>query len=292
MTERVVADLVIDARSTLGECPVWDDRYGDLLWVDMPSGDLHRWQLSAQKHDVFHVSDFISAIALDREGAYIAALRDQVVHLNSSAALTDVIVAVDVGSACRLNDGKCDSFGRFWVGSTAYDEKTSAANLYCVYRDGQAVSVLEGVTISNGLDWSRDTRQMYYIDSPLKRIDVFDFDIDTGTITNRRPLIDTHDTPGEPDGMTVDADGALWVAFWGGARVKQYSPRGEELQEILVPPANVTSCAFGGSSLTDLYITTAADDDVQGDLNSDTHAGGVFVAQLGIQGRPSNRFNR
>jgi sugar lactone lactonase YvrE len=291
MAKCVTADLVVDARSELGESPVWDDRRSELLWVDMPKGNLHRWHPTTQRHDVMHVSEFVSMIALDSRGAYVAALRNQIVRLDWAATFTELVATVDVGGECRLNDGKCDSAGRLWLGSTAYDEKTAVARLYCLNTNGDPVSVLAGVTISNGLDWSLDGRHMYYIDSPLKRIDVFDFDLEKGSATNRRALIDTQGVTGEPDGMTVDAEGAIWVAFWGGSRVKRYSPTAEELEEIYVPPANVTSCTFGGPGLTDLFITTAADDEDSVDPTCDSHAGAVFVASLGIQGRPSRRFN-
>jgi sugar lactone lactonase YvrE len=282
-------DLLIDAQALLSESPVWDDRREVLFWVDVPRGAIHSWNPVGLKHSVVDVSDLLGAIALDERGNCLAATRDRVLRVDLDSQHSTLLEALDVGELCRLNDGKCDPAGRFWVGSMALDETEPLGRLYRVDGPGAHYIAEEGIVISNGLDWNPQSDIMYYIDSPLHRIDIFDFEVATGTIANRRAFIDTRDVPGEPDGMTVDAEGCLWVAFWGGARVRSYSPEGHLISEMTLPVANVTNCAFGGRSLDELYITTAASDSTS-DTPLEAHAGAVFVVRPGAIGRPPSRF--
>jgi len=160
----------------------------------------------------------------------------------------------------RVNDGTCDRHGRFWAGTMAYDEAAPAGlgKLYRLDPDLSVRTMVDGVSISNGIDWSPDDRLMYYIDSPTRRVNVFDFDLDDGAITNRRTLIHVDASVGFPDGMTVDANGDLWVAVWGGSRVVHYAPDGSERGMVRFPVSQTSSCAFGGADRRDLYVTSAA----------------------------------
>jgi sugar lactone lactonase YvrE len=178
-----------------------------------------------------------------------------------------------------MNDGACDSGGRFWAGSMRLDEGAGGACLYRLDPDHRVHTVCEGVTVSNGLAWSLDDTLLYYVDTPTSAIDVFDFDPATGAATGRRTLTKVD---GHPDGLTADAEGFLWVAFWGGGQVRRYSPEGELAEVVDVPAAHTTKPAFGGADLRDLYITTAAGDD--------PHAGGLFVARPGVAGLPARAY--
>jgi sugar lactone lactonase YvrE len=156
--------------------------------------------------------------------------------------------------------------------------------------DGHVTRVLAGLAIANGMAWSHDDRLLYFIDSATGRIDVLDFDPADGRATNRRPLIEIPARAGWPDGMTIDANGALWVALWDGHAVRRYTPAGDLDRIVELPVARVTSCTFGGPSLTDLYVTTARDGLSADQLAAQPLAGGLFVVRPGVGGLPAFRF--
>jgi sugar lactone lactonase YvrE len=191
-----------------------------------------------------------------------------------------------------MNDGKCDSAGRFWAGTMAYDFTPGAAALYRLDRDFKVTTMVNRVTLSNGLDWTEDDRSMYYIDSLAHGIDAFDFDAREGTIGRRRRLVeipsDSTAPTGEtvPDGMTLDAEGFLWVAVFGSSEVRRYSPLGDVDCIVRLPVCAVTSCAFGGEELTELYITS----NVVFDDGREPLAGAVFRCTPGVRGRPARVF--
>ena len=186
----------------------------------------------------------------------------------------------------RMNEGSCDPDGRFYCGSMAYDKRPGAATLYRLDPDGSVHVVLEGVTISNGLDWSPHGALAYYNDTATGRVDVFDYDRDPG-LTGRRPLVRIPDEVGRPDGLTVDAEGAVWVALNGGGAVHRYTPEGalEEVVELPVP--KVTACIFGGPRLDELFITTSREGLEPG---TDPLAGSLFRPVVGVTGRPTSEF--
>lgn len=284
-----VPDLLVDAQALEAESPVWDNEHEELLWVDVPRGTLHCWNSLNNMHSVVQVSDYIGSIALDETGGCLVAARDRVLRLDLVSNMSTVTESIEVGELCQLNDGKCDRAGRFWIGSMAIDETEPLGCLYRVDAPGIHQTAQEGIVISNGLDWSPACDTMYYIDSALPRVDAFDFDLAMGVVTNRRVFVDTRDVPGEPDGMTVDAEGCLWVAFWGGGRVRRYSPEGQAISELMLPVSNVTSCTFGGQHMDELYITTATSGSAA-DSATEAHAGAVFVASPGAVGRLASRF--
>jgi sugar lactone lactonase YvrE len=184
----------------------------------------------------------------------------------------------------RMNDGACDPLGRFWAGTMHLDETHGAGALYRLDANGNAATILTGVTISNGIGWCPDAEHLYFVDTPTRGVDVFDFDAASGAIENRRRVATIEDGAGGPDGLVVDVEGCIWVALWGGWAVRRYSPDGELLAIVDVPAARVTKPAFGGPELDRLYVTTAmpdAPDPVQ------PHAGGVFVVDPGVRGLAS-----
>lgn len=183
--------------------------------------------------------------------------------------------------ANRSNDAKCDPAGRLWLGTMPEDGASPAGGLYRV-AGGHAELVLTGCTISNGLGWSPAGERLYYVDSPTRRIDVLDFDIASGAATHRRPLVDVAHLPGVPDGLAVDVEGALWVAFHDGGAVHRFAADGEHLSTIEVPVARPTSCAFAGPELDRLVITTATAPDGSG--------GDLLVADPGVRGQPVAAF--
>jgi sugar lactone lactonase YvrE len=231
----------------------------------------------------------VGSIALRARAGFIAAVSHRIWTIDARRQSRVFAAVGDAADGCRLNDGKVGPDGRFWVGTMALDERSPVGALYAFDRSGKSSTMLEGVTVSNGLDWSPDARTFYYVDSPTRRVDAFDFDLDTGEISNRRPFV-TADLDAEPDGLTVDSEGYVWVAYWGGWCVRRYSPRAQLDQEIVVPASQVTSCTFGGKDLGELYITTASDGLRLPDLDTQPHAGGVFAARPGSVGLAARLF--
>jgi sugar lactone lactonase YvrE len=169
--------------------------------------------------------------------------------------------------------------------------QAGTANLYCLDTDGTLRHVFGGVTTSNGLDWSPDERTMYYIDTPTLQVAAFDYDAETGAISNRRAIIAFPPGVGRPDGMTLDAEGMLWIAHWDGGRISRWNPAdGRQLQEIRLPVARVTSCCFGDSNLDRLYITTARHGLTEDQLRDQPHAGSLFAVTPGVPGRPAHEY--
>jgi sugar lactone lactonase YvrE len=190
----------------------------------------------------------------------------------------------------RMNDGACDPAGRFWAGTMALDERPQAGALYRLDPDGTVHTMLAGVTISNGIDWSLDGRRMYYVDSPTRRIDVFDFDPGTGAIADRRPFVEIPAEAGIPDGITVDAAGFVWLALWGGAALHRYAPDGTRERTVPLPVSHPTSCAFGGPDLDELYVTSARRPLTPDERAHEPMAGGLLRVRPGVTGRPAHVF--
>jgi sugar lactone lactonase YvrE len=187
------------------------------------------------------------------------------------------------GDAVRMNEGGCDPDGRFYCGSMAYDKQPGAASLYRLDPDGSVHVVLDRVTISNGLDWSPDGTLAYYSDTATGSVAVFDYDAETG-LTGRRTFVDT---AARPDGLTVDAEGGVWVALVNLGVVRRYLPDGTLDDVVELPVRRVTACTFGGPSLTELFITTSREGLDPGD---DPPAGSLFRANVGVTGQPVREF--
>lgn len=234
----------------------------------------------------------VGAVALTDGGALIAACEYGYAWLDEATGRLDTIgTASEQVPGMRMNDGKCDTRGRFLAGNMTLTRRPGAAKLFALDQALTIRTLLADLTLSNGLGWSPDGTRFYHIDTPARRLDVYDYDADEGYPSGRRVLADLRDTEGLPDGLTVDADGCIWVAMArGGAAVRRFSPEGAPLQVLRIPAAKVTSCTFGGPDLDELYITTACFglDEVQ--LARQPHAGAVFRARPGVRGLPPNLF--
>jgi sugar lactone lactonase YvrE len=286
----ISAELLVDARSTLGEGPVWDDEARRLWWVDILEGCVHRTDPSTARDEVFDAGQYVGAVGLRSSGGLVAAVRDGFATFDPSSGRLDLIADLqDDARSLRANDGKVDPAGRFWAGMMAQDHRDGAGALYRLDADRSVHRMVDGTSISNGLDWSPDARTMYYIDSTPRTVDRFAYDRSTGDITGRETLITMPDGI-FPDGMTVDADGCLWVALWDGWAVERYTPDGRLDRRIDVPAAQASSCAFGGPELDLLFITTAQEGFPAGGKRDQPHAGSLFVCRPGVDGRPSPRY--
>jgi sugar lactone lactonase YvrE len=281
------AELVLDARAALGEGPVWDARTSELLWVDITGGAVHRFDPSSGLDRSFETGGFVGAVAPRAAGGYVLAVQNGFAVADRDG---DVRLLAEVEAdrpETRMNDGACDGSGRFWAGTMNVDGVTRSGSLYRLDPGGDVTRMVANVTISNGIGWSLDDRVMYFVDTADGGVDAFDFEPETGAISGRRRLVTIEDGAGGPDGLTMDAEGCLWVALWDGWAVRRYAPDGTHLGTVDVPAARVTKPAFGGRDLTDLYITTAAADEPD---PRQPHAGGIFRAQPGVTGRPANAF--
>jgi sugar lactone lactonase YvrE len=278
------AYLLFDARAKLGEGALWDSVRQRLLWVDILGHTANLFDPATGENRAYPAGAPVGTIVPTASGQALIALGRGVSRLNLDSGEITPFTAPLEPEGSRLNDGKCDPQGRLWVGGMGKD-----ARLHVVFPDGHAESRLEGVRISNGITWSRDGRTMHYIDTPTRRVQVFDFDPDTATISQRTTWPEV--TSGHPDGSTVDADGGVWVCFWDGWRVDRYdSETGRVTDTIAVPAARVTSCAFGGPNLDTLYITTSRHPDNAPDADRQPHSGGIFTAKVGRLGLPAHRF--
>lgn len=284
-------DVVLDARATLGEGPTWDPDSRSLFWVDILRNLIHRFDPATGEDVAFDAGRPVGALALRVSGGLVLALEDGIALASASGDRVELVAPVgEDDPATRFNDGKCDPAGRFWAGTMAYDEAPGAGALYRFDPDHRVERMLTGVSISNGLAWSLDQRMMYYIDSPTQAVDAFDYDQETGTIDRRRRVVEIPKAMGIPDGMTIDAEGGLWVALWGGWAVHRYRPDGRLDRVVEVPAAHVTSCAFGGPALDDLFVTSAQDGLDEAALAAQPHAGAVFRCRPGVAGVPAHRF--
>jgi sugar lactone lactonase YvrE len=287
----IQADLLVDAHANLGEGPVWDDREGWLWWVDILGEAIHRTDPATGRDDTVPVGQLIGAVVVRASGMLVAAVREGFVAVDPASGRIELLAPVEADDrTTRMNDGKVDPAGRFWAGTMGVDHRPNAGALYRLDPDLRVTAMVPRTTISNGLDWSPDARTMYYIDTPTRRVDRFDFDPSTGAITGRAPAIPIREGAGSPDGMTVDADGYLWVALWDGWAVERYSPDGRLDRRVEVPVQQASSCAFGGPDLDQLFITTAQEGFPPGGMPDQPHAGGLFVCRPGVRGRASFRF--
>ena len=277
------AEQVTGSVAHHGEGPVWSARWGGLRWVDMLAGDV----LSLADDGTVgrrHVGDVAAALRPRRGGGAVIAVERGFALEDADGSLT-TLDPVWADPSVRMNEGGCDPDGRFWCGSMAYDKRPGGAAVYRLDPDGSARQVLDGVTISNGLEWSPDGSLAYYDDTATGRVDVFDYDAGSG-LGNRRPFVELPEGLC-PDGLTVDADGGVWVAMNGSGAVHRYRPDGVLDGVVELPTKQVTACTFGGPALDQLFLTTSREGMAPGD---DPIAGSLFRAAVGVRGLPVREF--
>ncbi|MEU9286620.1 SMP-30/gluconolactonase/LRE family protein [Streptomyces sp. NPDC048275] len=250
-------DVAVRAEAALGEGPTWDPREQRLIWVDILGSRVHTYAPASGRRTVLATEQHVGAAKPRAGGGLVVNLRDGV-GLYGPSGSPDAFrwLHRDPVPGRRGNDAAIAPDGTLWAGTMRYDEAPGGGTLSRFAPDGTVHTLLDDVTVSNGTGWSPDGRLMYYIDTPTRRIDVFDVGDDQLPV-NRRQLAAVADGDGFPDGLTVDADGCVWVAFWDGGAVRRYTPDGVLDRVLELPVRRPTACAFGGADLTDLYITTA-----------------------------------
>jgi sugar lactone lactonase YvrE len=283
----MTAPTQVTRPAELAESPVWDSRRQSLLWVDITRGHVHRYDPVSGEDTVTAIGVPVGAVAARRgEGLILAAARG-FAFLDERTGSLEWLWAQARGD--RMNDGKCDPDGRFLAGTLTSARVPGAAALYRLDTGGQIAVLIENVTLSNGLGWSPDGTLLYFADTPLERVDVLDYDVTTGTVGARRTFADLREAPGRPDGLTVDADGGVWIAMARGGAVRRYTPDGRLDHVVELPVPLVTSVTFGGGDLTDLYVTTSREGLGPADLAEQPQAGGVFcLPASGARGLPAN----
>jgi sugar lactone lactonase YvrE len=279
-----------DVTAVLGEGPYWVPEDDCLLWVDIVGAHLHRTYFPSEET----VTDSLSAVsaAFPVVGGGILTVGGAALTLLFPAERggrwsSRIIAEVPAREDLRFNDAGVDPAGRVWAGSMHTTEAEPLGELYRLDPGPRLNPVVKNVTVSNGLGWSPDGSRMYYADSPLRRVDVFDYDPATGEAFARRTFADLSDAEGVPDGLTVDLDGCVWVAMWGGSALRRFTPSGEQDAVLPVPVSQPTSCAFGGPGLADLFITTANDGLSQAERAEQPLAGRLLRVAPGPIGLPS-----
>jgi sugar lactone lactonase YvrE len=288
------AAVATEARYHHAEGPGWDARTGRLLWIDQYAGHVHvgGWDRGSRRvvsERRYELGSPVGAVVPDgTSDGWIAAAAQGFVRLDADGTVTLLPQpAAGAPRRMRMNDGKCDPAGRFWAGNMAFEKTPGVASLFRLDPDLSVTTVLDGVTISNGLDWTDGGATMYYIDTPTQRVDRFRVTAD-GRLTDRTPVVRIND--GSPDGMTLDAEGCLWVAVWGAGAVHRYAPTGELLAVVDVGAPQVSSCAFGGPDGRTLFITTSQEgyDDQESSAHPD--AGRLFAVDVDVAGSPAAPF--
>jgi len=283
-------ELAFRINSCVGEGPLWDDRSRTLFWIDVLEGKVFNFNPITQKNAEIEIGKHVGAIALTDANEIVAAARDEIVSVDLSNSSITSLIRVINNERFRFNDGRVDAKSRFVVGSMGYEPKLGTAALYSITLPKKIDTVLENVGLSNGLCWSQDNNKFFYIDTLTSQIAEYSYDLETGQVSNRRTVITFDTSQGSPDGMTIDREGNLWVAFWGGGCVRRISPMGQIISEIPLPVSRVTSAAFGGENFNRLFITTASYLLSEQELAREPLAGSLFVLETDTQGFPEHRI--
>jgi sugar lactone lactonase YvrE len=283
-------DCVIRRECLLGESPVWSRDGNVLYWVDIHKPAILRSDVGGRQVSEWPMPENVGSIGL-ADGGLVVALRQGFAHFNpGTQALTRLATPLACRANVRFNDGRVDRHGRFWAGTVSEKREPGLAALYRLDPDGACSEVLSGFTISNGISWSPDNRTMYFADSWERAIYAFDFDLDDGVVTNRRLFAQFAEGEGIPDGATVDADGAYWVAHFDGGKLSRYTPAGTRDRTIEMPVPRPTSCAFTGSDLRTLLITSASFGLSAEQREAAPLSGSVFAIDVGVRGLPDPSF--
>ena len=277
----MVPELMADYRCETGEGPLWHPMERQVYWADIPRGRIFRLNPFSRRHEQIYEGRIVGGYTIQSDGSLLLFMDRGSVAVWRDGKLKYLVNEMEGETDNRFNDVAADPAGRVFCGTMPTD--TRSATLYRMDTDGSVTTVLEGVGLSNGIGFSPDQKQMYYTDSLARKIYIFDYDIDSGDITNQRVFVETPDDGSIPDGMTVDAEGYVWGARWDGSSLYRYNPDGEQVVQIQFPAKKVSSVIFGGVDLTDMYVTTAGGGNK---AEEGPGAGGLFRLNVGIQGKP------
>jgi sugar lactone lactonase YvrE len=284
-------EVVTDIRNTLGESPAWAARDQALYWVDIPEKRLFRFsQIGVES---WELPELVSAVVPRISGGVVLTLLQRVVSFNPKSGVLETLCRPDSNPVNRSNDARCDALGRLWLGTmqnnfdangNGQEITQTSGSLFRIEPDSSTHEQLSNIGISNGLAWSPDAKTMYFADSMTSQIDAFDFDLEQGLISNRR-LFASFDR-GVPDGSSIDTEGFLWNARWGGSCAVRFAPNGKVDRVIELPVTQPSSCTFGGQNLEILYVTSAR----TGLTNPNSFDGALLALEVGVRGFSSPEF--
>jgi D-xylono/L-arabinono-1,4-lactonase len=274
-------ELIADYACTVGEGPMWHPTEQKVYWVDILTGRMFRYDPATGEHEQCYQGDVIGGFTIQDDGTLLLFMDRGAVKIWRDGQLETIIDEIPDERETRFNDVFADPAGRVFCGTMPTKERLG--RLYRLDTDRTLTLLLEGIHVSNGMGLTLDHKHLYYTDSGAKKIYLFDYDIDTGAISNQRVFLDTSDQEGVPDGMTVDASGNVWSARWDGSRLTQYAADGTEIQRIGFPAKKVSSVIFGGPEYMDMYVTTAGGNNKE---ENGPGAGALFRLRLGLQGLP------
>jgi D-xylonolactonase len=277
-------DCLVDLPCELGENPYWHPDEGRFYWTDITRGQLYYYDFATGEHRQFYEGETVGGFTLQADGALLLFMPKGAVRTWKNGVLETVLEGVPEEHDSRFNDVIADPHGRVFCGTIESDTHPGA--LYRLDPDGSLTKVAGGVGTSNGLGFSLDHKKMYYIDSPKQFVYCFDYDEKTGAISNRQDFIAIPESLGTPDGMTVDAEGYLWVAIWGGGCLIRFSPEGKEVLRLVFPAKKVSSVTFGGPDYEDVFVTTAGGENR---AEEGPGAGAIFHFRPGVRGLPEFR---
>lgn len=289
--EKMDLELVVEKRARVGEGSIWDAAKQVLYWVDILSHQLYIYDPKSGENRTIETCQAVGTVVPRASGGVMVALHNGFASIDlESEKITPFGDPERDIPANRFNDGKCDPAGRFWAGTMAFDCDPERGALYCLDVDYTITRKVEPVTISNGIVWSADEKTMYYVDTMLDNVRAFDYDVESGAICNER-VVAENQGGGHFDGMSIDEEGMLWIALFGGWGVSCYNPQnGALLREIKLPFAQVTSCAFGGENLDELYITSATYTMDEEALAAQPLAGALVRVEPGARGVVANSY--
>ena len=287
------AERILKMNAELGEGSIWDYQKKILYWLDIIGKKLFIYEPLSGKNSSIDFDKMITTVVPRIKGGLVVAFEDGFYFINIESGIRKKIVDPEENKPDnRFNDGKCDPSGRFWAGTMSREGKAKKGSLYCLFKNLNCSTKLQNISVSNGICWSPDKSKMYYTDTLNREIYEYDYIDETSMIKNKRIVVTVDTEDGFPDGMTIDIEGKIWVAHWGGGKVIRYDPAdGTKMREILLPVTQVTSCAFGGEELDELYITTARVGLSEHELFEQKDAGSLFVCKPELKGLPAFRFN-
>jgi len=270
----------------LGESPYWHAARKSFFWVDIEKGELYEFQVTFKKTTKRKFNQRLSLV-IEGQGEYlILALDRKIARYDLETEKLSWLTEVEEDQSLhRFNDGACDADGRLWIGTMSTKFTPESGALYKITAEMNPEKMLNKITISNGMAWTSNNETFYYIDSPTQEVRAYQFDLGTGEINFDRTVIRVPKEWGTPDGMSMDQEGKLWVAHYGGFGVYCWDPEnGELLKKIVLPAPNVTSCVFGGENLDHLFITTAKENLTEAQLQAYPQSGDVFLVKTNTQG--------
>jgi len=285
-----VMERIRELGAQIAEGPVWDHSTSTWLFVDITAGLVHRLTPDSGELVTFSVGQVVSAVLPTSCGRLLlVSLHGLILCEADGSGQVAFGVRLESDPQVLLNDAKVDSRGRLWTGSRDR-ERGARGHLFRVESDGRATTMLEGITVSNGLGWSPDDRSFYYVDSLTYAVRVFDYDAELGTIANGREFVTFDPDSGLPDGLSVDEDGGVWIAHFGTGTISRHEPSGRLVAEHHFPVPNVTSLAFGGAGGTEILVTTGKYKMSDVELSHCPTAGDIFGGSFGVRGVATNLF--